>query len=39
MPGWQITVIALGATLAAAAITIVLVRARAAHRAAPSAAA
>ena len=33
MPGWQITLIALGAALAAAAVTIVLVRARAARRA------
>jgi hypothetical protein len=39
MPGWQITVIALGTTLAAAAVTIVLARARAAHRAVPSPAA
>jgi hypothetical protein len=39
MPGWQITLIALGATLAAAAVTIVLTRARAAHRAVPSPAA
>ena len=36
---WQITLIALGAMLAAAAVTIVLARARAAHRAAPSPAA
>jgi hypothetical protein len=36
MPGWQITLIALGAALAAAAVTIVLVRARAARRAVPS---
>jgi hypothetical protein len=33
MPGWQITLIALGAALAAAAVTIVVTRARAAHRA------
>ena len=39
MPGWQITLIALGATLAAVAVTIVLTRARAAHRAVPSPAA
>ena len=39
MPGWQITLIALGAALAAAAVTIVLARARAAHRAIPSPAA
>ena len=37
--GWQITLIALGAMLAAAAVTIVLARTRAAHRAAPSPAA
>jgi hypothetical protein len=39
MAGWQITLIALGAALIAAAVTIVLSRARAAHRAAPSPAA
>jgi hypothetical protein len=39
MPGWQITLIALGTALAAAAFTIVLARARAAHRAVPSPAA
>jgi hypothetical protein len=39
MPGWQITLIAVGAALAAAAVTIVLARARAAHRAVPSPAA
>ena len=39
MPGWQITLIALGATLAAVAVTIVLARARAAHRAVPAPAA
>jgi hypothetical protein len=39
MPGWQITLIALGATLAAVAVTIVLTRTRAAHRAVPSPAA
>ena len=39
MPGWQITLIALGATLAAVAVTIVLTRARGAHRAVPSPAA
>jgi hypothetical protein len=39
MPGWQITLIALGTALAAAAVTIVLARARAAHRAIPSPAA
>ena len=39
MPGWQITLIALGATLAVAGVTIVLTRARAAHRAVPSPAA
>ena len=37
--GWQIALIALGAALIAAAVTIVLVRARAAHRAAPTPAA
>ena len=37
--GWQITLIVLGAMLAAAAVTIVLARARAAHQAAPSPAA
>jgi hypothetical protein len=37
--GWQITLIALGAALIAAAVTVVLARARAAHRAAPSPAA
>ncbi len=36
MPGWQITLIALGAALAAAAVTIVLARAWAAHRTVPS---
>ena len=39
MAGWQIALIALGAGLIAAAVTIVLTRARAAHRAAPSPAA
>jgi hypothetical protein len=39
MPGWQITLIALGTALAAAAVTIVLARARAADRAIPSPAA
>ena len=39
MAGWQITLIALGTALIAAAVTIVLARARAAHRAAPSPAA
>ena len=39
MAGWQIALIALGAVLVAAAVTIVLTRARAAHRAAPSPAA
>ena len=39
MPGWQITLIAVGAALAAAAVTIVLARARAARRAVPSPAA
>ncbi len=39
IPGWQITLIALGTALAAAAVTIVLARARAAHRAVPSPAA
>lgn len=39
MPGWQITLIALGAALAAAAVTIVLARARAGHRTVPSLAA
>jgi hypothetical protein len=39
MPGWQITLIVLGAALAAAAVTVVLARARAAHRAVPSPAA
>jgi hypothetical protein len=39
MTGWQIALIALGAALIAAAVTIVLARARAAHRAAPSPAA
>lgn len=36
MPGWQITLIALGAALAAAAVAIVLARARTARRAVPS---
>jgi hypothetical protein len=39
MASWQIVLIALGAALIAAAVTIVLVRARAAHRAAPTPAA
>ena len=39
MPGWQITLIAVGAVLAAAAVTVVLARARAAQRAALSPAA
>jgi hypothetical protein len=39
MTGWQIALIALGAALIAAAVTIALARARAAHRAAPSPAA
>jgi hypothetical protein len=39
MPGWQITLIAVGAALAAAAVTIVLTRARDAHLAVPSPAA
>ena len=39
IPGWQITLITIGATLAAAAVTIALARARAAHRAVPSPAA
>ena len=39
MAGWQIALIALGAVLVAAAVTIVLSPARAAHRAAPSPAA
>ncbi len=39
MAGWQITVIALGAVLVAAAVTVRLVRARASRRAAPSPAA
>jgi hypothetical protein len=39
MPGWQITLIAAGAVLAAAAVTIVLARVRAVHRAVPSPAA
>jgi hypothetical protein len=39
MAGWQIALIVLGAALIAAAVTIVLARARAAHRAAPSPAA
>ena len=39
MAGWQITLIALGAALIAAAVTIVLARARAARGAAPSPAA
>jgi uncharacterized membrane protein YozB (DUF420 family) len=34
MPGWQITLIALGAALVAAAAAVLLDRARAAHRAA-----
>jgi len=36
MAGWQIALIALGAALVAAVVTIMLARARAAHRAAPS---
>jgi hypothetical protein len=32
MPGWQITLIALAAALAAAAVTVLLDRARAAHK-------
>jgi hypothetical protein len=36
MPGWQITVIALGAALAAATVAVVLDRARAARRSAPA---
>ena len=39
MPGWQITLIALGTALAAAAVTVALARAWAAHRAVPSPAA
>ena len=38
-PGWQIIVIAVGAVLVAAAVTIVLARARASQRAVPSPAA
>jgi hypothetical protein len=36
MAGWQITLIAVGAALAGAAATLLLTRARAAHRAAPA---
>jgi hypothetical protein len=36
MPGWQITLIALAAALAAAAALVVLDRARASRRAAPA---
>jgi uncharacterized membrane protein len=39
MPGWLITLIVVGAVLAAAAVTVVLARARATHRAALSPAA
>jgi hypothetical protein len=39
VPGWQIILIAIGAVLVAAAVTIVLARARAGHRAVPSLAA
>ena len=39
VPGWQIILIAVGAVLVAAAVTIVLARARAGHRAVPSLAA
>jgi hypothetical protein len=36
MPGWQITLIALGAAVAGAAAALLLTRARTAHRAAPA---
>ncbi|HJY01210.1 MAG TPA: hypothetical protein VJ351_10390 [Streptosporangiaceae bacterium] len=39
VPGWQIILIAIGAVLVAAAVTIVLARARAGHRTVPSLAA
>jgi len=39
VPGWQIILIAVGAVLVAAAVTIVLARARAGHRTVPSLAA
>jgi hypothetical protein len=39
MPGWQIILIAVGAVLVAAAVTIVLARARVGQRAVPSPAA
>jgi hypothetical protein len=39
MPGWQISLIVLGAVLVAAAVTVVLARARAVRRAVPSPAA